>query len=154
VNARGRNDPLEVLCSGPRHGQSRRKLLVWLVGVACGRDRSGRGQAGEQRRRRQQRQLLKDGVLSRRHDTGRHVGDGKNTYRWEHAICASSQDYWAGPPIWLRQELPISNGSRRRPKRAAGGRWGFDRRVIGTPESAKHLHGTLVRGRARWISSE
>lgn len=28
------------------------------------------------------------------------TGDGKNTYRWNHAICASSQD-WAGPPVWL-----------------------------------------------------
>jgi hypothetical protein len=27
--------------------------------------------------------------------------DGKNTYRWNHAICASSQD-WAGPPVWLK----------------------------------------------------
>jgi hypothetical protein len=56
-----------TLCSEPRHGQSRRKLLVWLVGVACGRDGSTRGQHHH----------LGDAVLSRQFYTSQHVGDGK-----------------------------------------------------------------------------
>jgi hypothetical protein len=66
---------------------------VWLVGVAY----SPTGPEGGRQ--------VSDGDSSstvsgqpdyRDNMAGGHVGDGKNTYRWERAICASSQD-WAGP---------------------------------------------------------
>jgi hypothetical protein len=45
---------------------SRWTLLVWLVGVACSPDGSGRGQAAQ--RRRQQQHRLRASKLSRRHE--------------------------------------------------------------------------------------
>jgi hypothetical protein len=73
--------------------------------------------------------------------TDGHVRDGKNTYRWERAICASSQD-WAGWASCLAEGRNCRSATE-----VADDQSAQHRRDIGTPESAKHLHSTLVRGR-------
>jgi hypothetical protein len=59
--------------------------------------------------------------------TDGHVGDGKNTYRWEACNLRVVTGLGWASSVWLRAGTADRHGSRRRPKRAAQARYWHSR---------------------------
>jgi hypothetical protein len=101
--------------------------------------RSRRSHKGAGERRRQQRRRLSKQQASRQLQW-QIMRRLRNTYRWNHAICASQDG--AGPPVWL--EAGTADRERKRRRRRAP--VNFAGEGIGTPETAANTCTVLSEG--------